>query len=108
MSKKLYTGPDNNAYGNCKCSRIVQSGFHTDYLTTCSNIDIASGNQPPSLHVGGVKMRERNKMHHPLKVINHNKTNDSNKNEDEDKMIKGNVRRKVNRKIIRAGSLVRK
>jgi hypothetical protein len=53
-------------------------------------------------------MRERNKMHHPLKVINHNKTNDSNKNEDEDKMIKGNVRRKVNRKIIRAGSLVRK
>lgn len=62
----------------------------------------------PNLHVGGVKMRERNKMHQPLRVLNQNRTNDSRAYEDDDKYIKVNAKRKGTRKIIRAGSLVKK
>lgn len=71
-------------------------------------IIIGGSNQIPNLHVGGVKMRERSKAHQPLRALNQNRRTDSRQYEDEDKSIKNNGRRKTTRKIIRAGSLVRK
>lgn len=74
-------------------------------LITCITIDTSS--QPPNLHVGGVKMRERTKGSQPLRMVNQNRTNDYNKYDDEDRSSKAIGRRKTTRKIIRAGSLVR-
>lgn len=53
-------------------------------------------------------MRERGKGKQPLKVLHPNRHNDTSKNDYDDKSSKFNGRRKPARKIIRAGSLVRK
>lgn len=69
---------------------------------------IGASHNPPNLQIGGVKMRERNKGHQPLRVINQNRTNDSYKIDEDEKGTRNNGRQKYSRKIIRAGSLVRK
>jgi hypothetical protein len=71
------------------------------------DFNIGSSNQPPNLHVGGVKMRERNKGPNPLRVISQNRIKDSNHYDDEAGM-RVNTKKKQTRKIIKAGSLARK
>jgi len=53
-------------------------------------------------------MRERNLGQASLRVAHQSKNNENIKIENDDKPNKNNGRRKVTRKIIRAGSLVRK
>lgn len=76
-------------------------------IMTTSTFNIGSSNMPPNLHVGGVKMRERNKGANPLRVISQNRIKEVN-HYDDDSAGRANTKKKQARKIIKAGSLARK
>jgi hypothetical protein len=69
---------------------------------------LGSTGQKPNLHIGGIKMRERAKAHKALRVVQSNKYNDAKFSDNEERSSKGYLKRKSNRKVIKAGSLVRK
>ena len=64
----------------------------------------------PKFQVGGIKIRERNQAQMPLRIVQANKINDAKFSDHDDKYASkvNNNKRKGTRKIIRAGSLVKK
>lgn len=63
---------------------------------------------PQNLHVGGIKMRERGQGQSYIKVSQNSRTNEAKYSDNEEKSNKISSKRKAPRKIIKAGSLVRK